>query len=122
MVRAKKRKGTKVHLAVDTLAHLLTLTTSPANEQDRAQVEALCHRAQERTAGILEVMSTDQSYTGEHAPEAVRKSNIGLVVLKRPDALVNSWCCQNVGWSSVRSRSCRAFVDWAGVWNTSPRP
>ena len=42
---AKKRKGTKVHLAVDTLGHLLTLTTSPANEQDRTQVEALCHSA-----------------------------------------------------------------------------
>jgi transposase len=42
---AKKRKGTKVHVVVDTLGHLLTLTTSPANEQDRAQVEELCRSA-----------------------------------------------------------------------------
>src|SRR3954470_13196106 len=34
----KKRKGSKVHLAVDTLGHLLALRVTPANEQDRAQV------------------------------------------------------------------------------------
>ena len=39
---AKKRKGTKVHLAVDTLGHLLAVLTTPANEQDRAQVKDLC--------------------------------------------------------------------------------
>jgi transposase len=83
---AKKRKGTKVHLAVDTLGHLLTLTTSPANEQDRAQVEALCHSAQELTGGMLEVVFADQGYTGEQAQNAARKSNIELIVVKRPDA------------------------------------
>jgi len=31
----KKRKGSKVHIAVDTLGHLLALTVTPANEQDR---------------------------------------------------------------------------------------
>ena len=37
----KKRKGSKVHAAVDTLGHLLALTVTPANEQDRAQVAEL---------------------------------------------------------------------------------
>lgn len=37
----KKRKGSKVHAAVDTLGHLLALKVTPANEQDRAQVEQL---------------------------------------------------------------------------------
>lgn len=31
---AKKRKGTKVHLAVATLRHLLAVLTTPANEQN----------------------------------------------------------------------------------------
>ncbi|MDB6171600.1 MAG: transposase [Chthoniobacteraceae bacterium] len=35
---AKRRKGSKVHIAVDTLGHLLALKVSPANDQDRAQV------------------------------------------------------------------------------------
>ncbi len=37
----KKKKGSKVHLAVDTLGHLLALHVTPANEQERAQVGEL---------------------------------------------------------------------------------
>src|SRR5687768_1983828 len=35
---AKRKKGSKVHAAVDTLGHLLALRVTPADEQDRAQV------------------------------------------------------------------------------------
>src|SRR6201989_3132166 len=35
---AKRRRGSKVHMAVDTLGHLLALRITPANEDDRAQV------------------------------------------------------------------------------------
>jgi transposase len=35
---AKRRKGPKVHMAVDTLGHLLSLHVTPASEQDRARV------------------------------------------------------------------------------------
>ena len=31
----KRRKGSKVHMAVDTLGHLLALHVMPANEQER---------------------------------------------------------------------------------------
>src|SRR5260370_9109462 len=37
----KRRKGSKVHAAVDTLCHLLALVVTPANEPDRAQVDHL---------------------------------------------------------------------------------
>ncbi len=37
----KRRKGSKVHMAVDTLGQLLALTVTPADEGDRAQVAAL---------------------------------------------------------------------------------
>ena len=37
----KRKKGTKVHLAVDTLGQFLALCVTPANEQDRAQVATL---------------------------------------------------------------------------------
>jgi len=33
---AKRRKGSKLHLAVDRLGHLLALHVTPADEQDRA--------------------------------------------------------------------------------------
>ena len=31
---AKRKKGSKIHIAVDTLGHLLTLHVTPADEQD----------------------------------------------------------------------------------------
>ncbi|HCN30635.1 MAG TPA: hypothetical protein DIT64_18260 [Verrucomicrobiales bacterium] len=34
----KRRKGSKVHVAVDTLGHLLALKVTAASEQERAQV------------------------------------------------------------------------------------
>src|SRR5262245_56241636 len=39
--RRKGSKGSKVHVAVDTLGHLLALLVTPANEQERAQVAEL---------------------------------------------------------------------------------
>jgi hypothetical protein len=38
---AKRKRGSKVHLAVDTLGHLLALQVTPANAQDRTQVAQL---------------------------------------------------------------------------------
>ncbi len=45
----KRKKGSKVHMAVDTLGHLLALHVTPANEQDRAQVEELAQQLQQIT-------------------------------------------------------------------------
>ena len=52
---AKRRKGSKVHLAVDTLGHLLALHVTPANEQDRAQVGELAAAVPEVTGGTVEL-------------------------------------------------------------------
>lgn len=46
---AKRRKGSKVHAAVDTLGNLLSLLVTPANEQDRAQVGELAQKVQQAT-------------------------------------------------------------------------
>src|SRR4029079_11366653 len=45
----KRRRGSKVHMAVDTLGHLLALHVTPADEQERAQVGALADAVQEST-------------------------------------------------------------------------
>src|SRR5512141_496263 len=41
---AKRKKGSKVHIMVDTLGHLLALRVTAANEQDRAQVQAMAQQ------------------------------------------------------------------------------
>src|SRR5262245_26200110 len=64
---AKRRKGSKTHMAVDTLGHLLALHDTPANEQDRAQVGQLAEAVQEVTGENVELAYVDQGYTGETA-------------------------------------------------------
>lgn len=82
----KKRNGSKVHVAVDMLGHLLALKVTPANEDDRTQVEALCEQVQEATGENIEVAYVDQGYTGEKAAEAANEHGIKLVVVKLEQA------------------------------------
>ena len=82
----KRKKGSKVHIAVDTLGHLLALVVTPANEQERAQVAALAEQVQEATEQSLELAFVDQGYTGEKAAEAAATHGIQLEVVKLADA------------------------------------
>jgi transposase len=82
----KKRKGSKVHLAVDTLGLLLALRVTPANEQERDQVEQLAKKVQEVTGESVEIAYVDQGYTGEKAAEAAATHGIRLEVVKLPGA------------------------------------
>jgi transposase len=80
----KKRKGSKVHLAVDTLGQLLAVLVTPANEQERAQVAELAAKVQEATGDSVEIAFVDQGYTGEQAAEAAEQHGIRLEVVKLP--------------------------------------
>jgi transposase len=83
---AKRRKGSKVHVAVDTLGHLLALHVTPANEGDRAQVEELARQVQELTGNNVQIAYVDAGYTGDVAAEAAQGEGIRLEVVKLPDA------------------------------------
>ena len=82
----KRRRGSKVHVAVDTLGHLLAVHVTPANEQERAQVRLLCEAVQEATGGAVKLAWVDQGYTGEQAQEAAQDNDIELQVVKLPEA------------------------------------
>lgn len=81
---AKRKKGSKIHAAVDTLGYLLALRVTPAAEQDRAQVEELARSVQEATGESVELAYVDQGYTGEESAEAAKASGIRLEVVKHP--------------------------------------
>jgi transposase len=83
---AKRRKGNKVHAAVDTLGHLLALCVTPANDQDRDQVAELAKRVQAETGETVEIAYVDQGYTGEDAADAAEEHGIKLEVVKLPTA------------------------------------
>jgi len=83
---AKRRKGSKVHAAVDTLGHLLALHATPANDQDRAQVAALAEAVQEATGRTVAVAFVDQGYTGAQAEADAAAHGVRLEVVKHPEA------------------------------------
>ena len=82
---AKRRKGSKVHAAVDTLGHLLALHVTAADEQDRAQVEKLAEAVQEITGESIELAYVDQGYTGENAAQAAEQHGVRLEVVKHTE-------------------------------------
>jgi transposase len=83
---AKRKRGSKLHLAVDTLGHLLALHVTPANAEDRGEVERLAQAVQSATGQSVDLAYVDQGYTGERAANAARQHGIELEVVKLPEA------------------------------------
>ena len=81
----KRKNGSKIHAAVDTLGHLLALHVTPADEPDRQQVEKLSEAIQELTNDSIELAFVDQGYTGEQAEEDAALYDIQLEVVKFPE-------------------------------------
>lgn len=112
----KRRKGSKVHMAVDTLGHLLALHITPANEQERAQVGRLVKEIQETTGDQVEVAFVDQGYTGEEpaaqaAVHAVRLEVVKLQEAKRGFVLLpRRWVVErSFGWAARFRRLARDY-------------
>lgn len=82
---AKRKRGSKVHLAVDTLGHLLALHVTPANAQDRAQVATLAAAVQAETGGTVTLAYVDQGYTGDRPVADAEAHGITLEVVRLPD-------------------------------------
>lgn len=83
---AKRRKGSKVHRAVDTLGNLLALHVTPASEQDRSQVAQLAQAVQQTSAHQVHLAFVDQGYTGQDARDQAGQHGIELQVVKHPEA------------------------------------
>jgi transposase len=82
----KKRKGSKLHAAVDTLGELLVLHVTPADASDRAQIAALTEDVQAVTGQTVELAFVDQGYTGHKPAAAAQAHGIQLEVVKLPEA------------------------------------
>jgi transposase len=113
---AKKRKGSKVHLAVDTLGQLLTLHVTPANEQERAQVAALAQAVQTITGETVELAFVDQGYTGDQPAADAAAHGIRLEVVKHTEAkrgfvlLPRRWVVErSFGWMARFRRLARDY-------------
>ena len=112
----KRRKGSKAHIAVDTLGQLLSVVITPANEQERDRVGELCQRVQEITGQTVQVGFVDQGYTGEDAEYAAAVHDIDLQVIKKSEGqtgfvlLPRRWVVErSFAWCSRFRRLARDY-------------
>jgi transposase len=112
----KRKTGSKLHMAVDTLGHLLALHATPANEQDRAQVAKLATATQEATGQSVSTAFVDQGYTGPKPAEEARAAGIELAVVKLHEAkhgfvlLPKRWVAErSFAWMSRFRRLARDY-------------
>ena len=75
-----------MHIAVDTLGHLLALRVTPASQSDRTVVEELGQAVQEVTGDAVQLAWVDQGYTGEESAQAAAHNGIELMVVKLEEA------------------------------------
>ena len=119
----KKTNGSKTHVAVDTLGHLLALHVTPANEQERDQAGVLAAAVQEATGENVQLAWVDQGYTGPEAAQAAAGHGILLEVVKLPAAkkgfvlLPRRWVVERTfGWIARCRRLARDYERLPGTF------
>ena len=112
----KRKRGSKIHMAVDTLGQLLAVHVTPANEQERAQVSELARRVQQATGQTVKVAFADQGYTGEEPAQAALDEGMELQVIKLAEAkkgfvlLPRRWVVErSFGWLNRFRRLARDY-------------
>jgi transposase len=112
----KRRNGSKVHVAVDTLGDLLALAVTPASDDERTQVAALAERVQDVTGQHVQVAFVDEGYTGDAAATAAAEHGIEVVVVSRPEGsrgfvlLPKRWVVErSFAWTARFRRLARDF-------------
>ena len=99
----KKREGSKIHAAVDTLGELLVLHVTPANASDRAQVAALAEEVQAVTGQTVESASSIRATPASRPQRTPLRTASAWrwSSWRRPSAA--SCCCPGAGWWSAPS-------------------
>jgi len=112
----KRKRGSKVHMAVDTLGHLLAVHVTPANEQERAQVQELSRQVQQVSGQTVRLAYADQGYTGAEPAQAASDEGIDLQIIKLPEArkgfvlLPRRWVVErSFGWTNRFRRLARDY-------------
>lgn len=119
---AKRKRGAKVHLAVDTLGYPVALAVTPADVGDREAVGPLAAAVQAETGDSVHLAFVDQGYTGSNAAQAAQSHGIALEVVKTPEAkrgfvlLPRRWVVErSFAWAT----RCRRLVkDYEGYATT----
>jgi transposase len=81
----KRKRGSKIHMAVDTLGHPLALQITPADVGDREEVGRLAEAIQDAAGENVTLAHVDQGCTGEKVAETPNQQGIALHMVKLPE-------------------------------------
>lgn len=89
---AKRKKGSKIHMAVDMLGHLLTLHVTSARANDRGELDRLARTVQAVTGDSVDIVYVDQDYAGKCAAKGAAEHGtvLGVFRLARGQARIRS--------------------------------
>jgi transposase len=82
----KKKRGSRIRVAVDTLGKLRALRVTLADEQERSQVADLAAKVQAATGDRVEIAFVDQGSSGEEAARQAQAHGIQLEAVKHVEA------------------------------------
>lgn len=112
----KRTRGSKLHMAVDTLGHLLAIHVTPASTDDRAAVSTLAEAVQDATGESVDLAYVDQGYTGQRPAQAAAAHGITLEVVRLAEAkrgfvlLPRRWVVErSFGWMARFRRLARDY-------------
>jgi len=119
---AKRKNGSKLHLAVDTMGHPLAVHVTPANVGDRAEVGRLTGLVQAVTGGTGDVAFADQGFDGPNAEAAAAATGVELLIVKLPEAkkgfvlLPKRWVVErSFAWTTRFRRLVRDYERYAST-------
>ncbi len=121
---AKKVKGRKRHLVVDTLGLLLAVLIHPADIQDRDGAPPVVARAVAKYPSIKKLY-TDAGYSGRCADELRRRHGLDVEVVRRPRA-AGAWSDAQLALFTTPSRpfvilAKRWVIERTNSWVERPR-
>jgi transposase len=119
---AKRKKGSKLHMAVDTLGHLLALHVTPANADDRAEIGRMAKAIRDATDQSVEIAYVDQGTRAKSPPRrlASTASNSRSSSCPRPSTALSY--CRDAGSSSARLLGPPASEGSSETTSAAPRP
>lgn len=82
----RRKRGSEVHLAVDTSGHVVALHVTPADVDERAEAGRLSAQVRAETPDSVEMASVDQGYSRPMPASAASARGITLEVIKAPEA------------------------------------
>jgi transposase len=103
----QRRKGSKVHMAGDTMGPLWARHVTPANEPERDQVAVLSEKVQEVTGESVELADVDPGSTGDEPDADAARYGIQREVVSRP-AVKKGFVLWPRRWVVERSNGWRA--------------